>query len=287
MAFSTGLRRQLNMTPPYYGVLRVPWHIVTVVASADVDRILPLGEIVIQLAQEDSPLRVDDWAILSSPQLTAPVRVRRLDAASGGPSRVRLSYAARTIWNVKKGEKIGLGALPAEATAYSLPRRGKQRLIGTLDKMLERALGAPELHLRSTEAVIGDDTERVVRVDPTALDLLGTGKGCEVIVGWLDREVRARVLESTEAMWVRMRAQLTGITGQQAIVSPTTDVPLVIEHLAVWLPAPLRAELGAPKDTVVRIRRRVWPVVRSHANEALLPLLGIVVGIAALPTTPK
>jgi hypothetical protein len=239
------------------------------------------GADVLQINPADAHL-LGDWALVASPHLSAPMRVKVRPHVV--PGTIRLGYASRLL----------LGLAPHENVVCQPIRRAHKSLWAHVCvlwvKLLEWIFGAPPVAFRSTEGLVGDDGRAIVRVDTTALDFLGLDSGDRVVVSWARNRTLARVLLHTDLTrsWMNQH-QLIGATGAQLRVE-TGSVESRIkspEHLRVALSSTVRSALEIPPDTVVRLRRSLPFMLRKNAALLSIPVTGLFVAIIAVPDVPK
>jgi hypothetical protein len=264
-----------------------------------------------------------DWALLITSELSGPVRVTPRPHVT--EHNVRLFYATRALWGMEKNARLAQqgqaeqnGALtdaraesaketqlvwlqrletrPAEQRRW---KRSVQQPEDLWHRMLERALGAPTVPLRSTEALVGDEARSVVRVDATVLDFLGVKSGDRIIVSWADRETFARVLLQDHDQRKQMLQQFRGDTGVPsggrnlpATASGSADASaadgrpgkiLPPWHLQAWVSPEIRRELGIPADTIVTLRRSVPYLVARNLVTLEIPVAGLIIAFFAIP----
>lgn len=233
-------------------------------------------EDVIQLHPDDADL-LGEWALVTSPQLSAPMKVERRYHVTRGS--VRIAYASRLLLGLGDGGRIVCQPIGRE------PSKLTSRVGLAIHKSLEWALGAPPMCFRSTEGLVGDDGRAIVRVDQTAMDFLGLGSGDQVVVTWARRRTPARVLLHTELTRSWMEKQLTEATGSQ-YRDPTGTVESRIkspEHLRVWVSSTVRSELEIPPDTVVRLRRSLPHLLAKNTALLAIPATGWFLSLIAKP----
>lgn len=227
---------------------------------------------VVHVHPEDAQ-RLGRWALLLSSSISAPFRVITRSHVPRGA--IRLGYAGRRLLGVKDEAIIWV---------QPFPRPERTARIRVMRRIAEFVVGAPVISLRSTEGLVGDDGDSIIRIDSTALDQLGVKSGDPVIVSWGWRSQRATVLLQTESTLQTMREQLTDKSGWMARLSvgSADDRLRVPEHLRVWVSSRVRYKLQIPPDTVVRVRRSIPHAIRDHAFTLSLPVAGFLVAAFAL-----
>lgn len=229
-----------------------------------------------------------DWCLLTSPSLSGPVRLSPRAATAADAARV--GYATRELWEFDSDHgTVYLMPLPPDNPGRSLRSRLARYVDDLLSRGARKLLGAPEVPLRATEGVVGDEGHAVVRIDPTALDFLGVSAGDEIIVSWADRQTRARALLQTDELRRRMRDQLAQTTGRQSRLSTRARMEEnanILWHLQAWLSPRVRDSLTIPPDTVVRVRRSVRHALLRYLIVLELPVGGLIVAVLAIPGVP-
>lgn len=241
------------------------------------------GSDVLQAAPGDAA-ELGRWVLVISPTIAAPFRVVGRSHVPTGS--VRIGYAGRRLLGLRQNNGGRIRDDHVWVQTVSRPRwAARKRPIRAFGEAL---VGAPTVALRSTEGLVGDDGDRIVRVDSTALDLLGVTSGDRIVVSWGWRTIGATVLLQTESTLETMRKQLGEKTGHQARqsigdVATRLDVP---EHLRAWVSSQIRFRLQIPPDTVVRLRRSIPHTLLKHAFALALPAAGFVVAALALSRVP-
>lgn len=195
--------------------------------------------------------------------------------------RVRLNYHARLLLGIAAGgdERVQLSPWPDDRggrPVATLLRAAAQRVRLRLGAPVRFWLGAPSLSLAVRSAASIDDGQRVARCSAATFDLLGAEPGDRVRVSWGARETSVR-------LFARPGADLD-LSAGPAIVDWSTgrtddEIP---DDSTILVPAAVRAELGAPRDGVVDIRRSTAWLVRKRAVALTLPLIGVAVSVAGL-----
>jgi hypothetical protein len=237
-------------------------------------------------------LGIGEWAVLNYNGVPAVCRVRRLSSAAD-LGFVRLTLYGRVLlgvpsWSAGLRPEIMLSAYPAD-------RRGKlllvapppwepppaQRVTGTLgvwtDQIITSVLRAPGAVLRTVEASPGEDQALTVRLPPEWFSLLGTTPGRQVYVEWgPGNRAVATALATTQTAGNADEFPDLQIVGDR--LAHATALPAFAQ---IRTGAPTRATLGIPRITVVTVRRRVLPLIIGRLNELIVPVTGLLIGIAA------
>lgn len=232
-------------------------------------------------------------AIAESNYGTVPIVLRPRDMRD--KEMIRMSMLTRTLLRVELGEKIGISAFQRERLFLTDRIRGRGtaminmlRVVAAFKRAMRTAifgvelllrifLHAPVLSMRTVEAEIGDDTNRVVRVAPETLRLLGIRPGDEVILEWGDSRVLAVALEK---LTTSMPGVFEGATEDDWGTDPLADS--VPDHLVIGVSAVMRGELRIPRRTIVNVRRRVLSVFAQRVNELTIPIGGLIFAALAL-----
>jgi len=232
-------------------------------------------------------------AIAESNYGTVPVFLRPREMRD--KNRIRMSMLTRTLLRVKLGERIAISAFQRERLFLADRTRRRsavmnnilrvvaavkltmRMLIYGVERLLRLVLHAPVLSMRTVEAEIGDDTNRVVRVAPETLRLLGIQPGDEVFLEWGDSRVLAVALEKVATS---MPGVFEGATEDDWGTDPVADS--VPDHLVVGVSAVMRGELRIPRRTIVNVRRRVLSIFAQRVNELTIPIGGLIFAALAL-----
>lgn len=245
--------------------------------------------------------RRNKWALLSYDEVPMPVQLRERNI---GKDKIRISFPTRALIYPASdltGEKLSVEKLwLSEVVEDRLPFLARLRIrhpyvgsggliiaivrrvthhIGQLfESALRPILLAPIVVTRTTEALIGEDTYQVVRINAQIFPLLGIKPGDQVIVSWASRQIVATALEFLETPANPVTTSL-----QRTDLHHTGTRPAIAPHLAIGITAPMRAALGIPRHTVVNVRRRLTPLILSRINELTIPVGGVLVAALALP----
>lgn len=220
-----------------------------------------------------------------------PLRVRRRGMRD---DHVRMSALTRSLAGLRSGkdQRFVLSPFDAEKLHWVDENRGRLRrpgIPGSIGALILRVLRffwwglevflrllfhSPPLPMRTVEAQLGDDTNRVVRMSKEAFALLGVKPGDEVFVEWADRRVVA-VAHETFEVDADSTTVATVDTWQR-----DEAVPSIARHLIIGIAAEMRGELRIPRRTVVVVRRRVLSLFAQRINEVTVPVGGLL--LAAL-----
>ncbi|HEY1770149.1 MAG TPA: hypothetical protein VGG02_07825 [Chthoniobacterales bacterium] len=232
------------------------------------------------------------WFLLSSRDYTIPVRVRWRDQK---PDVIRLSMISRVLLNPFEAEtklaSIQLQALPKEKlrifpkSSFYRWRHSGPDFGGIIEGvkagpsvlcecLVRHIVGGNSLCLRTVEADPGDDSYYLLRLSASAFDLLGIAPGDQVEVSWADRRTFGIALVSQE----------TALKGDISRVERvhTRIEREISDNLTIGVSAPIRAALGIPRRTAVRIRRRAFPLVLRQVNQLTIPVLGLYLAALAI-----
>lgn len=239
---------------------------------------IPDGD-VIQVDPKSS-LASQGWVLAVTPHFSAPVRI---EARNHVPAnQVRFSYAARQLLALDGEDDVVLQTI-SQKSALHTPKA--PRWVNTLRDFV---LGAPDIPLRATEGLVGDDGRMVVRVDSTALDFIGLKSGEEAIVSWATGSAMVRVLLQTPETVSVMNEQLEEKTGRQTRVTLTGKSSRLKtpQHLRAWTSSEVRYQLDIPPDTLIRIRRSTRHLMMRCAALFAFPVAGLLVAFFAIPSMP-
>jgi hypothetical protein len=178
-------------------------------------------------------------------------------------------------------------------SAYPVDDRGAPRLIAPVpwtptstqratgaigtwtDRITTSVLRAPGVVLRTTEATPGEDQALTVRIAAELFPLLGTSPGKQVYVEWGpgNRAIATALATRDETIDDLPDFQIVGDR-----LSHATSLPAFAQ---IRIGAATRATLGIPRIAVITIRRRVVPLIIGRLNELIVPVTGLLIGIAA------
>lgn len=225
------------------------------------------------------------WVLLSSAHCSMPVRPRW---RSQNSDCIRLSLISRVLLNPLEAEAkltaVQLQPLPKAAwrlfpkssfyrwRSSGLDRKALFEGIKSgpsvlCDSLVRWIIGGNTLYLRTIEADPGDDTYHLLRLSAAAFDLLGIVPGDQVEVSWADRRT----------FGIALMAQPATVEGD---ISQVERVHTRVDHglpsgLAIGISAKMRAALGIPRRTAVKVRRRAFPLFLKHINQLTIPALGL------------
>lgn len=233
-----------------------------------------------------------DRAIAYSKCGSIPIRLRAREMNAGA---IRMTMLMRSLMDVRRGDTIEIGPLQRErlffddrgaacTAAWKYWRRAvaAARWAGRLvflawESLLRLLLHAPVLAMRTVEAEIGDDTNRIVRIAPETLRVLGVQPGDEVILEWLGTRVVAVAHEKIRDAPVGLHR---GVTADDWGSDPQADA--IPEHLVIGVAAEMRGEMRIPRRTIVSVRRRVSSLFAQRLNELTVPIGGLLFAALAL-----
>lgn len=234
------------------------------------------------------------WAIAYGGTVGVPVRVRTRRVESG---RVRMSMLTRTLALHDDAQRVRLARLDRERLDWRDALRGRTRFDGIagtvvaaiayafrgvawgIELLFRRLFHAPALAMATVEAQLGDDTNRVVRIAPETLSVLGIKAGDDVLIEWADRRVVAVAHESAERVDRSVAIATLDTWGREH------DARLA-KHLTIGIAAEMRGELRIPRRTVVTVRRRVTTIFMRRLNELTVPIGGLFLAAIAIKDFP-
>ncbi len=266
---------------------------------------LPLDD-EIQLPPGD-PL-IGKWVLVGSDAVSGAAR-----ACARAPTEIalqpetagaaRFGYGSRVLWGISasatgavcQGDLDGSNSTPLTVQSmttrqeprsfadnvYGLPKR----IAALSERFLAVLIGAPVRPVRMTEAVVGDDSQRIVRLSPEVFRSIASEPGHTVHVSFGERVVLAIALEQTDQLSERLDSQLDETNQQAVTASPQAVIESrgrVPSHLRMWTSATVRRDLGVPRDCVVRVRRSAAATLGRHLNEFVLPAVSLVIAAVAL-----
>jgi hypothetical protein len=170
----------------------------------------------------------------------------------------------------------------AAAVPVRLARRAARLLDFGLETALRALLRSPTAVVRTTQSPVGDDSASVIRLHPELFASLGLRPGMQVTVTWCGLQVAALALNDYEAYDQETSSFLKERQAVERTASPDSS-PLPA-HLVARLSLSTRHQLGIPAQTVVEIRRRLRPMVLSQLNQLTIPVTGIFLAGAAIPS---
>jgi hypothetical protein len=267
-------------------------------AVALVDDLPNSHEVDVSLSIKRRIARNRNWALLILDEVPMPVRLRARDISS---DKIRVSFPTRAlIYPSEKpdSEILQLSSFLTDKIPLldRLRRRhppgGFLRLCWELIKLLIHNIGywfelflrpilrSPIVALTTSDALVGEDTYRVVRLNAQIFPLLGIVPGEQVIINWASNRVVATALELPPNC-VEQPELLSSI--QRTDLHRTGSRNSVAPQLTVKLTAPMRANLGVPRYTVVTVRRRLTPIVLARLNQLTIPIGGLLLAALAIP----
>lgn len=233
-----------------------------------------------------------DRAIAYSKCGSIPIRLREREM---GGDAIRMTMLMRSLMDVDRGEMIEIGPLQRErlffadrGVAQTVAGKYARRVVATArwagrlvffgwESLLRLWLHAPVLAMRTVEAEIGDDTNRIVRMAPETLRVLGVQPGDEVILEWLGTRVVAVAHEKIRDAPAGVHR---GVTADDWGSDPQADaIPL---HLVIGVAAEMRGEMRIPRRTIVSVRRRVASLFAKRLNDLTVPIGGLLFAALAM-----
>ncbi len=239
------------------------------------------------------------WALAVNGRWSIPVRLRVRKVL---PGRIRMAMLMRTLLSVDRlepseqaSQTVRLCRMMQDssnvfarigqyARIRHVPRVGALVIIvghaavEVLERMLRVWLRAPVVALRTTEALVGDDNNHVVRLAGHVFPLIGISPGAHVVIEWGDRRVIATALESVTVSADDRRI----LQSLQAVDLATTSTDDNFSHLSIGITAEMRVALSMPRRTVVAVRRRVVPVLLGRLNDLTIPVGGLLLAAATI-----
>ncbi len=212
-------------------------------------------------------------------------RFRSRDQRAG---LVRLNYHARALMGLTPGPisrrpSIQLSSYAPVWDSHGRPesvwtwiRRVLRAPIVVLEAVFVLLLRAPRVALAAEESDASDDSQMLVRVSPNTCELLGIESGDGVFVTWGRRRVLVRA--GAEESWEYEESALP----QKVDWTPGRQTHRVAPDSRIAVPAKVRAELGAPRNSVLVVRRSVLSRLRRRLITLAIPLVGIGIAVLAL-----
>lgn len=194
--------------------------------------------------------------------------------------KIRLNYHTRLLLGVPEAvdTTVQVSAWPVDVgnRPAAILRDSAHRARTLLGAPARAWLGAPELLLAVRSAASIDDGQRVARCAPSTIDLLGVEAGDRVRVRWGTRSTSVRV-------FARAVADVSSTEGPLVVdwSNGRTD-DAIPEDSEIFIPAAVRAELGAPRDSILSVRRSTAWLLRKRAVALTLPLVGVAISVPGL-----
>jgi antitoxin component of MazEF toxin-antitoxin module len=235
--------------------------------------------------------RLGRWALAyGKGMISMPMRIRVRRVPAG---QARMSMLTRTLAAVSTGDdQLDVAPLQAERLNWIDRLRGRTSVQGIAgasvaiaycalrwllwmtECLLRMLFHAPQLAMRTQEAQLGDDTNRVIRIPAETFSVLGIKEGDEVFVQWANRRVIAVAHLAFNSVPGGTRAATVDTWATEI------DAETAARHLVVGIAAEMRGELRIPRRTVVTVRRRVLSLFVQRINELTVPVGGLL--LAAL-----
>jgi hypothetical protein len=256
------------------------------VQPSRIDNYLHTHEIVVEPELRRQLLVKSKHVLLVSERrvmLAKPVSRRRSRTQQAG--RVRLNYHARALMGVEPGPVSRREAVQVSSYSPIYNPRTRPESIWTWLRRILRApivllewifvflLRAPRVALAAEESDASDDSQMLVRVSPNSCELLGIESGDQVFVSWGRRQVLVRA--GAEDSWEYEESALP----QKIDWTPGRSVHRVGPDSRIAVPAKVRVELGAPRNSVLVVRRFVLSRVRRKLITLAIPLVGIAIAV--------
>lgn len=245
-------------------------------------------------------------AVVTTPQgLCVPVRLRKRPIGEG---TALVPMSLRTLAGITIGSQVQLSAVPrgswqdrrlkaVQRVSAAVPKKAVPRLMteslgwGLLsvrlidfcgEAVLRFMFGSRPLSFRIIQAHPGDDDLRdTIRLHPAAFTALDIRPGGQVLVDWAGERVSVRALEDHNPFGESFSDYVRGVIGVRYDPGPPQDFP---PNLIARVPAPIRRHLGVPPNTIIVVRRRVRPALIGQLNQLTMPLAGLVLAAAAVPS---
>jgi hypothetical protein len=148
--------------------------------------------------------------------------------------------------------------------------------------VLRVVFGSRPLSFRVIQAHPGDDDLRdTIRLHPAAFTALELKPGGQVLLDWAGDQISVRAIEDHSPFGGNFSNYVQGVVGVRYDPGPPHDFPA---HLVARVPAPVRRHLGIPPNTIVMVQRRVRPALIGQLNQLTIPLVGLALAAAAVPS---
>jgi len=173
----------------------------------------------------------------------------------------------------RTGKVLLVGALLPDGHKYGRLAAAMRRITGSVEGALRFAPRAPAISFRTIEAAPGEDQPMIVRITPEVFPLLGIQPGDQVHVEWGPGNrsvVVALERRPADAAWPDVE-----YVGHRPESPPSLPGFAVID-----LGAATRVTLGIPRVAVVTVRRRLTPLIMKKANQLIVPVAGLFLGLS-------
>jgi hypothetical protein len=249
-----------------------------------------IGDAEMGVHREDADrIGIGEWAIVNYNGIPAALRVRLLGSAEDRGA-VRLTLYSRMLlgipsWAPDLHPEILVSPYPRSPdgrllvmssvlTGASGLRRAFSRAGVAADRLLTTLLHAPPATLCTVEATPGEDQALSVRLPAELFPLIGTDPGQQIYVDWGPGN-------RTIATALPHGDHDDGLPPTRIPGDRLADAPEVPAHAQIKIGAGTRAALGIPRQTVVTVRRRIWPLIMGRLNELIVPVTGLFIAVAA------
>ncbi len=267
------------------------------VEPSQIDNYLQSHEIVLGPAIRSAIAARSKYVLILSPtRAMAMTRVSARRSRGQSDDATRVNYHVRSMLGITATmferrppvEIAPFGTVRARNRSLESARRVAKAVLRSPLVLLEVVarvfLNAPRVTLASEESSISDDSHGVVRVSANTCQLLGIQSGDRVYVTWGPRKVVARAFE--ESRWEYDESYSPEIVDW----TPLRRSMTVGLDSRITVPAKLRTELGAPRNSILVVRRSVLSRVRRHLIALTVPIVGILItvfklGLGILPAT--
>lgn len=288
--FSVAMWRELAVSPSRVECEMTVTRPRMTVRPARLGSLLDGNEVGIHAGDADR-LGLDGWAVINHCGVPGAYRIRRSeDARDAGilrvPYQARMLQAIPSPRNGLRPDTV-ISALPRDRSGKVLlvgslvpdgPRHGRlaavmRRIADTIEKALRLVLRAPAVSFRTVEATPGEDQSTIARIGPELFPLLGVQPGDQVYVEWGpgNRSV-VIALEQHPADPAWPDVEYVGHRPE----SP----PSLPDFTVIGLGATTRVTLGIPRVAVVTVRRRLTPLIMKKANQLIVPVAGLFLGLS-------
>jgi hypothetical protein len=259
------------------------------VQVARIDNYLQTHEIVVDSESRRRLLATTKHVLLVSERRVMVAKpVSRLRSREQRSGLVRMNYHARALMGLTPGPisrrpSIQLSPFSPIWDSHTKPesvwtwiRRVLRAPVVVFEIILVFLLRAPRVSLAAEESDASDDSQMLVRVSPNTCELLGIESGDEVFVSWGKRRVLVRA--GAEESWEYEESALPQVVDW----TPTRQTRRVAPDSRIAVPAKVRVELGAPRNSVLVVRRSVLSRLRRRLITLAIPLVGIGISVLAL-----
>jgi hypothetical protein len=200
-----------------------------------------------------------------------------LRVASPADTAIRLDFYTRMLMGAAPESPITLWPLDASMQRELCGQAWREREIDqlvvrrTVETVLRRFLGAPVLALRAVYSLPGDEDQSICRIHDRMFTLLGVREGDKLILQWGHRSSTGTALPHVRSDDTRGYERSTGVRQLTA-----NEIPV---EYHIGIPASMLSSFGAPRDSVVLVRRDVLSLVASNAIVLALPLTGLLLAL--------